>query len=39
MFPNEPSCLRLVTAIVMEVSEEWQTGRTYILPDEMDRQQ
>lgn len=39
MFPNEASCLRLVTAIVMEVSEEWQTGRTYILPDEMDRQQ
>ncbi len=38
MFPNEASCLRLVTAIVMEVSEEWQTGRAYILPDEMGRQ-
>lgn len=39
MFPNEASCLRLVTAIVMEVSEEWQTGRTYISPDEMGRYQ
>jgi len=25
LFPNEASCLRLVTAIVMEISEEWQT--------------
>ncbi len=33
-FPNEASCLRLVTAIVMEVSEEWQTGRVYLRPDE-----
>jgi len=23
MFPNEASCLRLVTAVVMEISEEW----------------
>lgn len=30
LFPNTASCLRLVTAIVMEISEEWQTGRTYI---------
>ena len=30
IFPNEASCLRLVTAIVMETSEEWVTGRTYI---------
>ena len=34
LFPNEASCLRLVTAIVMEVSEEWQTGRVYLRPDE-----
>lgn len=26
LFPNEASCLRLVTAIVMEISEEWQTA-------------
>ena len=30
MFPNVESCLRLVTALVMETSEEWLTGRTYI---------
>ncbi len=24
LFPNEASCLRLVTAIVMEVAEDWQ---------------
>lgn len=24
LFPNEASCLRLVTAIVMEISEDWQ---------------
>lgn len=33
LFPNEASCLRLVTAIVMEISEEWQTGRAYLRPD------
>ena len=27
MFPNEASCLRLVTAIVMEISEEWVVSR------------
>ena len=26
LFPNEASCLRLVTAIVMEIAEEWQTA-------------
>jgi transposase-like protein len=30
LFPNTASCLRLVTAIVMEISEEWQTGRIYL---------
>ena len=30
LFPNRASCLRLVTAVVMEISEEWQTGRRYI---------
>jgi putative transposase len=31
IFPNENACLRLVTAIVMECSEEWETGKAYIL--------
>lgn len=30
VFPNEASCLRLVTALVMEISEEWETGRAYL---------
>jgi len=30
IFPNEVSCLRLVSAILMEVSEDWETGRAYL---------
>jgi transposase-like protein len=30
VFPNEASCLRFVTALVMEISEEWETGRAYL---------
>lgn len=31
LFPNEDSCLRLVTAILCEIAEEWQTdGRRYL---------
>jgi putative transposase len=30
IFPNEASCLRMVTAIVMETSEEWLVGKRYI---------
>ena len=30
IFPNEASCLRLVTAIVMEISEEWEVGKRYL---------
>lgn len=30
IFPNEDACLRLVTAIVMETSETWETGRIYL---------
>ena len=26
LFPNEASCLRLVTAVVMEIAEDWQTA-------------
>lgn len=27
IFPNAESCLRLVSALLMEVSEEWQVGK------------
>ena len=30
LFPNEDSLLRLVTAILVEVSEEWETGKRYM---------
>lgn len=30
LFPNEASCLRLVTAVVMEISEDWVTGKRYV---------
>jgi transposase-like protein len=30
LFPNEQSLLRLVSALLMEISEEWETGRIYI---------
>ena len=30
LFPNEDSCLRLVSAVAMEISDEWETGRVYL---------
>ena len=30
LFPNEASCLRLITAVLQEINEEWVTGRSYI---------
>ena len=30
LFPNEASALRLVSAILMEISEEWETNRRYL---------
>lgn len=32
LFPNEAACLRLVSAILMEISEDWQTaGKRYVV--------
>ena len=33
IFPNEASSLRLVTAVLMEISDEWLTNRIYLSPD------
>jgi transposase-like protein len=30
IFPNEAACLRLVSALLMERDEDWQTGRAYL---------
>lgn len=33
LFPNEASALRLVTAVLAETSDEWETGRLYLSMD------
>lgn len=33
IFPNEASCLRLISAILMETSEKWQIGKRCCLDD------
>ena len=33
LFPNESSRLRLVTGILIEISEEWETGKVYLQPE------
>jgi putative transposase len=30
IFPNDASCLRLVSAVLMEISEDWETGKVYL---------
>ena len=30
LFPNEASLVRLVTAVLIELSEEWETGKRYL---------
>ncbi len=30
IFPNNAACLRLASAILMEIDEDWQTGRIYL---------
>ena len=38
LFPNEAACLRLVSAILMEISEDWQTAeRRYVVFTERGR--
>jgi transposase-like protein len=36
IFPNENSCLRLISAILMEYDEAWQTGRRYLTFEKSD---
>ena len=30
IFPSEASCLRLVSALLMEISDDWQAGKAYL---------
>ena len=32
LFPNEDSLLRLVTGVIIEISDTWETGKTYLKP-------
>lgn len=32
VFPNEASCLRLVSALAMETSDEWEASKVYLSP-------
>jgi hypothetical protein len=34
VFPNDASCLRLISALLMETSETWQTGHRYLRMEE-----
>ena len=36
VFPNEAACLRLVSALLMEISEEWQIGKRFCLSKSFD---
>jgi len=33
LFPNTESLLRLAASVVMEISEDWETGRIYLSMD------
>lgn len=33
IFPNTNACLRLTSALLMEISEDWQSGKAYIDPE------
>ena len=35
IFPNNASCLRLVSAILVEIDEEWSQGRKYLSMDDI----
>lgn len=32
LFPSEESLMRLVTGVLIEISETWETGKTYLTP-------
>ena len=36
IFPNEASLLRLVSSLLVETSEEWETGKRYLSMDEVE---
>ena len=39
VFPNESSLLRLISALLCETSDDWETGKTYLYLDNQTRPQ
>ena len=39
IFPNRAACLRLVTALAAEISEDWESGRRYLNMEEVIQEQ
>lgn len=39
IFPNREACLRLVTALAAEISEDWESGRRYLNMEEVVQEQ
>ena len=37
IFPSEASCLRLVSAVLMEISEDWMSGKAYLTLQEQNK--
>lgn len=37
LFPNEASCLRLVSAVLREIHEDWVIGRVYLKMDQVEK--
>jgi transposase-like protein len=35
LFPNEKACLRLITAVLREIHEDWMSGKTYLKMDQV----
>ena len=35
IFPNKESCLRLIASVLMETSDDWESGRSYLNPENL----
>ncbi|MDY6788029.1 MAG: transposase, partial [candidate division WOR-3 bacterium] len=39
IFPNRESCIRYACSVLMEISEDWETGRRYMIIEEQEDQE
>ena len=35
IFPNKEGCLRLIAFVLMEISDDWESGRIYLNPENL----